>query len=178
MPASESLLDAIARNLASGGVDWIQMREKDLSARELFELVRKVKALPNPSGAKILVNSRIDVALAAEASGAHLPADSPGAKVWRGITPAGFLIGTSCHSAEDVCRAAAEGADYAMFGPVFDPISKPASGPARGLAELRRAASAVKIPVIALGGITRANIGTCTEAGAAGIAGISLFQAW
>jgi thiamine-phosphate pyrophosphorylase len=170
--AGESLLDAIARNLADG-VMWIQIREKDLSARALFELVEAALKLPNPHGSKIIVNTRADVALATGADGAHLPAGSPPARFWR---RPGFLIGVSCHSVEDVRRAEAEGADYALFGPVFPPRSKTALAEPRGLEDLRRAAAAVRIPVLALGGVTRENSAACISAGAAGIAGIAIFQ--
>lgn len=169
------LLRVIARNLEAGP-DWIQIREKDLPARELFGLVRKALALPNPRGVKVLVNSRVDVALAAAAHGAHLPAGSPAPRCWRGIVPEGFLTGVSCHSVEEVRVAAEEGADYVVFGPVFPPLSKTVSLPPLGLEELGRAATLVKIPVLALGGITQENIAFCMRAGGAGIAGVSLYQ--
>ncbi len=175
LPEGVALLDAIAKNLAAGP-DWIQIREKDLSARELFDLVQNVMALPNPRGVKILVNSRVDVSLAAGAAGAHLPAGSPAPQAWREIAPPGFLIGVSCHSVEEVRRAEQEEADYVTFGPVFAPLSKPLGLAPVGLDELARAASAVKIPVLALGGITRENSEQCVAAGAAGVAGISLYQ--
>jgi thiamine-phosphate pyrophosphorylase len=163
--------------VADSGPDWIQIREKDLSARDLFELTRNVLAQPNPRRVKILVNSRIDVALAAGAGGTHLPSGSPAPQAWRAMTPPGFLLGVSCHSPEEVRAAEGEGADYVFFGPVFAPLSKRAQGPPAGLAGLTRAVSAAaKIPVLALGGITRANIAACIEAGAAGVAGISLYQ--
>jgi thiamine-phosphate pyrophosphorylase len=174
LPAGTSLLDAIALNLTR--VDWIQIRAKDFSSRELWTLVRSAHALPNPRGVKIIVNTRVDVALAADVGGAHLPSGSPAPARWRAIVPPGFLIGVSCHSLEEVRAAEDEGADYVVFGPVFDPISKPPELPARGLKELTRAAGAVKIPVLALGGITNSNAEQCVAAGAAGVAGISLFQ--
>jgi thiamine-phosphate pyrophosphorylase len=176
LPAGITLLAAIARNLAAGP-DWIQIREKDLTARELFELTRSVLAQPNPRGVKILVNSRIDVALAAGASGAHLPSDSPAPFAWRPIAPPGFLLGASCHTPEEVRAAEREGADYVLFGPVFAPLSKLAQLPPVGLEGLARAvAAAARTPVLALGGITRANASACIQAGAAGVAGISLYQ--
>ena len=173
--ANESLLDAIGRNLAEG-VTWIQIREKDLDARSLFELVAAVRQLPNPHASKILVNSRVDVALAAGVNGAHLPAGSPAPRVWRQIAPADFMIGVSCHSVEEVREAQDHGADYALFGPVFAPISKSTGIEPRGLEDLARAAAAVRMPVLALGGVTRENSAACFAAGAAGVAGISLFQ--
>jgi len=168
LPAGQTLDDAIRRNV-SAGVDWIQIREKDLPARELFALLQ---GLPG----KIIVNSRVDVALAAGAAGAHLPSHSPAPRLWRTITPPGFLLGVSCHSAKELRTAEDEGADYAVFGPVFPPLSKPPERPAVGLEGLALAVAGVKIPVLALGGITRENAASCVEAGAAGIAGISIFQ--
>lgn len=167
----EPLLDAIARNLAAG-VTWIQIREKDLSARALFDLVEAAIKLPNPHGSKIIVNTRADVAIAAGAAGVHLPSGSPAARLWR---RPGFLIGVSCHAVEEVRNAEAEGADYAVFGPVFAPLSKSGLEPS-GLEGLAQASAAVRIPVLALGGVTRENSAACISAGAAGVAGISLFQ--
>jgi thiamine-phosphate pyrophosphorylase len=169
---NRSLLDAIARNLATG-VTWIQIREKDLSARALFELVEAAIRLPNTHASKIIVNTRADVAIAAGAAGVHLPSGSPPARFWRRPD---FLVGVSCHSVEDVRQAEAEGADYVVFGPVFAPLSKPAGLEPRGLDGLARAAAAVRIPVLALGGVTIDNSAACVSAGAAGVAGISLFQ--
>jgi thiamine-phosphate pyrophosphorylase len=169
-------LKSVENLLLSGGVDWVQIRDKEMSARELIELVRAVLALPNPHGAKTLVNTRVDVALAAGAAGVHLPARSIAPSEWRPITPPGFLIGASCHTMDEVVLAEKEEADYVLFGPVFSPLSKTSDLAPRGLEELRRVARAVKMPVLALGGITHDNAADCVEAGAAGIAGISLFE--
>lgn len=165
-------LERIAVVLAAG-VDYLQIREKHLTAGELYTLVKSVLALPKPAGTRILVNERADVALAAGAHGVHLPGGSPSAARIRAIAAKPFLLGVSCHSAEEVARAEEEGADVAVFGPVFETASKRAYGPPQGVEALERAAHGRRIPVLALGGITLENFRSCRAA--AGIAAISLF---
>jgi thiamine-phosphate pyrophosphorylase len=173
--STPSLLESIARNLAVG-VEWIQIREKDLGSKELLELVRNAMALPNPHATKFIVNGRMDVALAAGAAGLHLPSGSIAANRWRVLAPSGFLIGVSCHTIEEVREAESTGAEYVLFGPVFAPLSKSSTLAPRGLDSLGDAARSVRIPVLALGGIASENTQSCVDAGAAGVAGISLFQ--
>lgn len=169
------LLDVISRAVEAG-VDWVQIREKHLSTRRLFELTQAAVALAHGTGTKILVNTRAEVALAAGASGVHLPAGSISPAEIRSIAPPGFLVGVSCHDTAEVSRAATEGADFAAFGPVFETASKRMYGPPRGLDALREVCADAGLPVLALGGIALKNAAACVAAGAAGIAAISLFQ--
>jgi thiamine-phosphate pyrophosphorylase len=175
LPAGATLLGSIAHNLEEG-IEYIQIREKDLSARDLFHLTKRVLDLPNPHGSKILLNTRVDIGLATGAAGAHLPADSPAPRRWRACTPPGFLIGVSCHTLDEIRAAQDQGADYAVFGPIFAPRSKAPDLEPRGIEGLAQAARAVHIPILALGGITSANAQDCIQAGAAGVAAISLYQ--
>ncbi len=151
--ACESAL-TVAREAAPPGTVALQLREKDLSARELYELALRLRPICSRAGAPLLVNDRVDVAIAADADGVHLPADSIGVSMARKLLGPNRLIGVSTHSPPDVAGAAREGADFAVFGPVFDPVSKPAAGSAWGASGLRAACGAGAIPVFALGGIT------------------------
>jgi thiamine-phosphate pyrophosphorylase len=161
------LLECIRRNVAAG-VSLIQIREKDLPVRDLCSLVRSAVA----TGATILVNGRADIALACGAAGVHLPSATLPASRLRRALPPGFLIGISCHHAADLDPAA----DFAVFGPVYETPSKRAYGPPQGLARLRGFCRLSPIPVFALGGISKENSAACLAAGAAGVAGITLFQ--
>jgi len=194
-----ALVDKIAE-AARCGVDYIQLREKDLSTRDLEELareavriVREETRLANEdrrranseqrTASRLLINSRTDVALAVAADGVHLRSDDISPRDVRQIVAlAGhqplatdhFLIAVSCHSPSEILRAEANGADFAAFAPVFEKKDAPGTQP-QGLAALREACRA-KIPVLALGGVTLDNAAACLDAGAAGIAAIRLFQ--
>jgi thiamine-phosphate pyrophosphorylase len=173
----QGLLDKI-ESVVAAGADWIQIREKDLLGRDLFNLARgAVRA----GAARIIINDRLDVALAAHAGGVHLGHESaPAREVVRwcraGNAPAGFLIGVSCHSREEVKEAETAGADYVFFGPVFETPSKASFGAPQGIARLGEACVGVRVPVIAIGGIGEENGEECIRAGAAGIAAIRMFQ--
>lgn len=182
-------LGAIIEAVARAGVDWIQFREKDMTARALALLVRESKqGMAEPgSGARprILVNDRMDVALAEDVDGVHSAENAlPVAEARRLLSAsrpssapiADFLIGASTHSLAAATAAAEAGADYIIFGPIFQTPSKAQHGQPQGLAELSNVCAAVTIPVLAIGGITLENAGACRQAGAAGIAAIRLFQ--
>jgi len=162
----------VAARAARDGVEMIQIRAKELSARDLSHLVERAVRAGGQS--RILVNTRTDVALACGAHGVHLPAGSVAPQTIRRITPAGFLIGASCHTIEELLAAEREGADFAVYGPVFPSPTK--SLTPIGIQAFREAAASVRLPVYALGGVTAANAEACIEAGAVGIAGISLFN--
>jgi len=171
----DPLLASLERAFANG-VERVQIREKDLPARDLYELTRKVVDLAAACRAQVLVNDRADIAVSAGAHGVHLPGNSIAPRSLRAFVPAGFLIGVSTHSIDELRLAQTEGADFAVFSPVFAPLSKAQYGPPQGLDRLREGVRAVTIPVLALGGITPQNTAACLATGAAGVAGISLFQ--
>jgi len=170
--AGGNLLDAVARALA-GGVQAVQLREKDLGARELLELARELRRLTDRHGAKLLINDRVDIALASGADGVHLGVASLPPEEARRILGADRLIGCSTHGKEQLAAAVAGGADFATFGPVFATPSKAKFGPPLGVEALRRACATVALPVFAIGGIGRENVGEVIAAGAHGIAAIS-----
>src|SRR5438270_8750016 len=176
---SQALLETV-RKTAAAGIDWIQIREKDLETPALIELVRFAVAAARESTTRILVNDRLDVALAAGAAGVHLGETSLPVEIvaeWRRSTGhVKFQIGVSCHSPEAVRGAEYAGADYVFFGPIFATPSKAAFGSPQGVERLRDVCGSARIPILAIGGITVENAQSCFAAGAAGVAGIRLFQ--
>jgi thiamine-phosphate pyrophosphorylase len=185
------LLEKLAE-AARTGVDYIQLREKDLLARDLEQLgreavnvLKQVRTENKKLETSLLINSRVDVALAVQADGVHLRSNDLSANEVRAIWEKGgpavlksasgtAVVGVSCHSIREVAQAASRGATFAVFGPVFEKKDSPATIPA-GWDALQNAAKE-NIPVFALGGITLENARSCLEAGASGIAGIRLFQ--
>lgn len=175
-PEFKQILDQVSAAIASG-LELIQLREKRLTARVLFELVEQSVALARGSATRLLVNDRADVAAAAGADGVHLTTKSIDAKAIRRTFGEDFLIGASTHSLAEAEVAKESGADFVVFGPVFATPSKEDYGLPAGLAKLEDVAkNLAPFPVIALGGIHHANAQDCLRAGASGIAGISLFE--
>jgi thiamine-phosphate pyrophosphorylase len=176
------------RMAIGAGVDWIQIREKDLPARELLDLARQAVQMADdrrrrtPQPGRIIVNDRLDAALAAGAHGVHLGQASPVAgDVVRwcraGNAPADFTIGVSCHSLEEARNAENANVDYIFFGPIFETPSKKEFGAPQGLQKLAEVCRSVpSINVIAIGGVDAENAASCIRAGAVGIAAIRMFQ--
>jgi thiamine-phosphate pyrophosphorylase len=152
-------------------VEVVQIRERDLSARDLAELTRQVLALRHGHATKVLVNDRADVALACGADGVHLRDRSVDPEKFRRPD---FLVSVSCHNVNDAEKLA--GASFIVLAPIFQPLSKAAQGPALGVSAIREFTRRSAVPVLALGGITDQNARTCIDAGAVGIAGITYFS--
>ena len=166
----------LIQDAVRAGVDLIQIREKDMAARPLVELVRLAVECARGTATRVVVNDRLDVALALGASGVHLSMQSVPAQAIRPWVSDAFLIGVSCHSLEEAMAAESRGADYIVLGPIFATPSKLAYGRPLGLGKLREVAARVQIPLLALGGIDIQRVKPCLAAGATGIAGISVFQ--
>ena len=162
--------------VVAAAVPLVQLREKSLSARVLYELAIRAAEIAKGSTTRLLVNDRFDIARAAGADGVHLTSRSLPPSVVRPICGPDFLIGVSTHALEEALNARAEGADFIVFGPVFETPSKQIYGAPQGLEKLRDVTNALHgFPVLAIGGINRDNTADCLSAGASGIAGISMF---
>ena len=165
------------QNVVKAQLPLVQIREKSLPARELYKLTKSAVEITLGSQTRLLVNDRVDIALAAGADGVHLTAQSLPADVVRKICGPEFLIGVSTHSLAEAQAAQTGGADFVVFGPIFDTESKRVFGAPQGLDKLREVTDELgEFPVLAIGGITRDNLDACVSAGASGIAGISLFE--
>jgi len=188
LPDPSRLSERIASAIAAG-IDWIQIREKDLPTRKLLAVaraaVKAAAASPRANATRIIVNDRLDAAVAAGAGGVHLgEASLPVAAVnaWRREAvalkklPREFLIGASCHSLDAARAAERDGADYIIFGPVFSTPGKEKFGAPQGIKRLAEVSITVKIPVLAIGGITEENARECLNAGASGVAAIRMFS--
>lgn len=178
-------LTEVVRAALDGGVRMVQLREKDMGGRELFELAGELRALTNQYGARLLINDRIDVALAVGADGVHLGNKSISVQDARRAVeasslisdPSSFIIGVSTHSIEEALVAQSDGADLLTFGPVHFTPSKASYGGPVGIDRLKEAADTVKLPIYALGGINRGNVGAVMNAGACGVSMISAIMA-
>lgn len=166
-------LIAALQAAAHAGIRAMQLREKDLTPRELYALASEARAVLDPLGARLLLNDRADIACAAGLAGVHLTTTSLSPLAARRCLPAGAAIGVSTHTLAEARFAAEFGADFLTFGPVFATPSKAAYGEPRGVEELRQVCAAVPLPVFALGGIVPARVSACLAAGAHGIAAIS-----
>ena len=153
------------------GVELFQIREKDLSARELAVLTRRVLSIPNQKQTRIIVNDRADVAIACGAHGVHLRDGSPAPRTMNTMR---LLITAACH--DPATAHEYEGADFVVLAPVFRPLSKYDARKPLGTAAIAEFVKRSSTPVLALGGITRENARACLDAGAAGIAGIKYFE--
>ncbi|MEI8015635.1 MAG: thiamine phosphate synthase [Nitrospira sp.] len=166
------LVPLLQRVLAVG-ISMVQLRERDLSAGELVALAREVQAVTASSGSQLLINDRIDVALALEGIGVHLRSNSLPVPVARQLLGAGRLLGVSVHGVEAARQAESQGADYIVLGPIYETPSKQMFGPPLGIHILEKACSLVRIPIIGIGGVTAARAREMRSAGAFGAAVIT-----
>ena len=171
----DALLVAVGRGVDAGAT-MVQIRERDLDDAVLLDLAARLVRQSAPAAVKVVVNDRVDVAMAAGAAGVHLPASGAPPERVRAITPSGFLIGRSVHSEAEALAAERTGAcDYLVFGSVYPTASKPPGHEPAGIDALARVCRTVKLPVLAIGGITASRARAVARAGAAGIAAIGLF---
>jgi thiamine-phosphate pyrophosphorylase len=173
-PAEESLVRLVTL-ATEAGVNLVHIRERDLDDRHLHALTKRIVAAAAGTSAAVVVNDRTDIALAAGASGVHLRSDSVPGDRTRSMAPPGFLVGRSVHGAREASEAAATGVDYLVLGTIHPTRSKPQDALLTGRRGLEETCRAVELPVVAIGGITSANVGDIAAAGAAGIAAIGMF---
>lgn len=171
--AEARLLLKVLEELLEAGVTMLQLREKDLSGAELLPLARDIRELTKHYNCKLLINDRVDVAMAVDADGVHLGGNSVPPAVARELLGPNKLIGVSTHSVTDILTAERQGADFVTYGPVFYTPSKAAYGKPLGLDALKTACTHSKLPVYGLGGIKRENCSAVRNSGAHGVALIS-----
>ena len=164
-----SLLDVLTHALAAG-VRAIQLRERDLSARDLLRLAQEVHRLATVHQAQLLINDRVDIAMGLAGVGVHLRANSLPVAVARKLLGGQRVIGISTHSVEEVVRAEAEGADYVVLGPIYETPSKTVYGAPLGVRALEDACRRVRVPVVGIGGVTAARVEEIRRTGAFGVA--------
>lgn len=163
----------IAELAVAGGADVVQLRDKHLSGKEMYQVSREIREITRKAGAMFIVNDRLDVALASQADGVHLGQDDLPLIEARALAPAPFIIGISVETAEEARRAEQDGADYVAVGPVYPTGSKHDAGPALGTGRVVEIRASVSVPVIAIGGIQAGNAAEMVAAGADGLAVIS-----
>ena len=166
-------LAAVVAECAAAGLPAVQAREKDLGAADLAALCRRLRELTREHGARLVVNDRVDVALAVGADAVQRTQASLAVDDMRRIVGGRLAIGASVHSLEDAIDAEMRGADWLVFGPIYDTPSKRRWGPPQGLERLAKLVQAVRIPVVAIGGITPERVGAARAAGATGVAAIA-----
>ena len=162
----------VARAALRGGIDWVQLRDKAAPAREIFEATKAMAHHTRRAGAGLLVNDRLDVAMAAGADGVHLAAKSLPPDVARALLGQGQILGISVHGLKEAREAVEAGVDYVTFGHVYPTSSKPGLPP-RGILQLAEIVESVEVPVLAVGGIDARNVRDVLETGCAGVAVIS-----
>jgi len=178
-PATDDFLKVLRliEAAVSAGIGLVQIREKNLNSRVLFQLASSAAKIAEGSDTRVLVNDRADIAAAAGVDGVHLTTHSLPTEIIRHTFGDDFLIGVSTHSPGEAVTARANGADFVVFGPVFETPSKSGYREPAGLDQLRKVAAQVAgWPVLALGGVNLKRVGACLEAGAQGVAAIRMFS--
>ena len=166
------LLSVLAQALKAGTLS-IQLRERDLTAKELLAVADQIGQLVRPLGSQLLVNDRLDIALSLQGAGVHLRSDSLPLTTARRLVGADRLLGVSVHSVSEAVQAEADGADYVVFGPIYETPSKHRYGRPLGLTTLKEATRAVRVPIVGIGGVTAARAWDVRSAGAFGVAVIT-----
>ncbi len=172
--ANSQQIISVVTNACENGVRTVQLRQKNMHARELWQLANKLRQLTAEYRAFLTINGRLDIALAVNADGVHLSEKDLSPQVVKKLKPS-LTVGVSTHSVESALRAQQEGADYVVFGPIFETPSKIAFGPPQGISRLEMVTQLLSIPVIAVGGISFEQAAACLAAGAYGIAAIGAF---